>query len=112
MRLRVIRIDPQGSFVMLARLIVLVGAKQQIGKVDMPHGILGMMKDRFRIDAAGGVDGAHIRQQCPEFVERAEIGRGPAQDIDEGGLGVLSPVEGAEQNCALDLGIAGVALDA
>ncbi len=71
-----------------------------------------MVQDRFRIDAAGGVDRAHIRQQRPEFVERAEIGRRPSQDIDEGLLGVLSPVERAKQHRALDLGIAGIDLDA
>ena len=70
-----------------------------------------MMGDRFRIDAAGGIDRAHVRQQRPEFVERAEIRRRPPQDIDEGLLGVLSPVERAEQDRALDLGIDGAALN-
>jgi len=44
-----------------------------------------------------------------EFVQRAEMGRRPAQDIDEGLLGVLPPVEGAEQNRALDFGFDGLA---
>ena len=33
----------------------------------------------------------------------------PSQDIDEGQLGILSPVEGAEQNGALDFDIDGIA---
>ena len=49
-----------------------------------------------------------VVEQRSEFVERAEIGRLPAQDVDEGLLGVLLPVERAEQNRALDLGIDGV----
>jgi hypothetical protein len=36
------------------------------------------------------------------------MGWRPAQDIDEGLLGVLPPVESAEQNRALDLGIDGI----
>jgi hypothetical protein len=74
----------------------------------MPHRIFGVVRDRLGIDAAGGVDGAHIRQQRPEFVERAEIGRGSPQDIDEGLLGILRAVEGAEQNRALDFGFNGL----
>ena len=54
-----------------------------------------MVKDRLRIDPAGGVDGPHIRQQGPEFVEGAEMGRRSAQDVDEGLLGILPPVKGA-----------------
>ena len=77
MRRRVFRIDPQRGFVMRARLGVLVGAKQQVGEVDMRHRICRMVQDRLRIDAAGGVDRAHIGQQRPEFVERAEMGRAP-----------------------------------
>ena len=69
-----------------------------------------MVGDRLRIDAAGGVDRAHVREQRSEFVERGEIRRRPPQDIDEGLLGVLLPVERAEQNRALDLGIDGVAV--
>ena len=38
-------------------------------------------------------------------VERGKIRRRPPQDIDEGLLGVLVPVERAEQNRALDLGV-------
>jgi hypothetical protein len=75
----------------------------------MPHRIFGVVRDRLGIDAAGGVDGAHIRQQRPEFVERAEIGRCSSQDIDEGLLGILRPVEGAKQNRALDFGFNGIA---
>ena len=74
----------------------------------MSDRILRVMGDRFRIDAAGGVDRAHIRQQRSEFVERGKIGRRPPQDVDEGLLGVLLPVECAEQDRALDLGIDGV----
>ena len=105
MRRRVFRIDLQYGFVMRARFRVAVGAKQQVGQVDMPDRIFGMMGDRLRIDAAGGVDRAHVRQQRSEFVERGKIRRRPPQDIDEGLLGVLLPVERAEQNRALDLGI-------
>ncbi len=68
----------------------------------MRHRIVGMVKDRLRIDTAGGVDGPHIRQQGPEFVEGAEMGRRSAQDVDEGLLGVLPPVEGPEEHRALD----------
>ena len=105
MRRRVFRIDLQYGFVMRTRLRVAVGAEQQVGQVDMPHRIFGMMDDRLRIDAAGGVDRAHVREQRSEFVERGKIRRRPPQDIDEGLLGVLLPVERAEQNRALDLGI-------
>ena len=73
-----------------------------------PIGLSGWWSDRLRIDPAGGVDRAHLRQQRPEFVERAEIGRRLAQDIDEGVLGVLPPVEGAEQHRALDFGFDGI----
>ena len=54
-----------------------------------------MVKDRLRIDPAGGVDGPHIRQQGPEFVEGAEMGGRSAQDVDEGLLGIQPPVKGA-----------------
>jgi hypothetical protein len=97
---------------MRARLLVLVGAQQEIGEVDMAHRIIGMVGDRFRIDPAGGIDGAHTGQQRSEFVERAEMRRRPAQDIDEGLLGFLPPVERAEQHRALDFGIDGVAVAA
>ncbi len=71
----------------------------------MSDRILRVMGDRFRIDAAGGVDRARIRQQRSEFVERGKIGRRPPQDVDEGLLGVLLPVQCTQQDCALDLGI-------
>jgi len=58
MRLHVIRIDPQGRLVMLARFGVLVGAKQQVCQVDMSHRIGGMVDDRLGIDPAGRVDRA------------------------------------------------------
>ena len=90
---------------MPARLGVPVGAKQQVGQVDMAHRIQGMVEDRFRIDPASGIDRAHIGEQCPEFIERAEIGGLPSQDVDEGLLGILPTVEGAQQNRALDLDI-------
>ena len=59
MRARVIRIGPQRRLIMRARLFMPVGAKQEIGEVHMPHRVVGMVKDRLGIDAAGGVDGAH-----------------------------------------------------
>ena len=93
-----------------ARFRIAVGAKQEVGEVDMPDRILRDGEDRLRIDAAGGVDGAHIRQQRCEFVERAEICRHSPQHIDEGLLGLLAPVERAEQHRALDFSIDGVAL--
>ena len=93
---------------MRARLFVLVGAQKKVGQVDMAHRIIGVMGDRFRVDPAGGIDGAHIGQQRSEFVERAEMRRQPAQDIDEGLLRLLPPVERAEQRRAFDLGIDGL----
>ena len=77
MRFGVIRIDPQHRFVMLARFRMPVGAQQQIGEVDARHRIFGMMQDRLGIDPAGGVDRAHLGQQRPELVQRAEILRRP-----------------------------------
>ena len=74
MRFRVIRIDPQHRFVMLARFHVLLARNSKIGEVHPRHRIVGMVKDRLRIDPAGGVDRSHIRQQRPEFVEGAEMG--------------------------------------
>jgi len=70
----------------------------------MPHRVVGVVENRFGIDAAGGVDGALTCQQRAEFVERAEIRRPPVQDIDKGLLGVPPPVQRAEQSRALDLG--------
>src|SRR5258706_8072904 len=106
---RVFRIDPQDRLVMLARFRVPVGAKQQVGEVDTPDRICRMMSYRLRIDAAGGANSAHIRQQRPEFVKCAEVFRRSPQDLDEGSLGVLPPVERTEQNRTLDFGINGVA---
>ncbi len=111
MRLREVGIDPQRGLVMPAGLRVPVGAKQQVGEIDMRNRIFGMVGDRLRIDA-GGVDRAHVRQQGAEFVQRAEMLRRLSQDIDEGLLGVLLPVEGAEQNRALDRAVDDVALAA
>ncbi len=104
MRARVIRIGPQRRLIMRARLFMPVGAKQQIGEVHMPHRIVGMVEDRLGIDAAGGVDGAHAGQERSELVERAEIRGRPAQDIDEGRLRILPPVQRAKQGRALDFG--------
>ncbi len=73
-------------------------------------GLAGWWAIALRINAAGGVDRAHVRQQGAEFVQRAEILRRLAQDIDEGLLGFLPPVEGAEQNRALDFAVDGVAV--
>ena len=70
----------------------------------MPHRVVGVVENRFGIDAAGGVDGALTCQQRAEFVERTEIRRPPVQDIDKGLLGVLPPLQRAEQSRALDLG--------
>jgi len=64
-----------------------------------------MVRDSLRIDAAGGIDRAHIRQQGPEFVQRTEVRRRPPQNIDKGLLGVFPPIEGAEQDRALDLAL-------
>jgi hypothetical protein len=73
----------------------------------MSHRVCGMVGDGLRIDPAGGVDRAHLRQQGAEFVQRAEMRRRPSQDVDKGLLGVLPPAEGAEQHRALDFGIDG-----
>ena len=109
MRLGVIRIEPQHRFVMVARFGMPVGAKQKIGQVHPRHRVSGVVQDRLGIDAAGGIDRAHMRQQRPEFVQRAEILGRPAQDIDEGELRLLSPIEGAKQYGALDFGCDGIA---
>ncbi len=50
----------------------------------MRHRIVGMMQDRFRIDPAGRIDRAYLRQQCAEFVEGTEIRRCLAQYLDKG----------------------------
>jgi len=78
----------------------------------MRHRILRVVDNRLGIDPAGGVDSAHIRQQGAEFVEGAEIRGRCSQDIDEGLLGILPPIEGPKQNRALDLGFEDLALDA
>ncbi len=105
MRARVIRIGSQRRLVMSAGLFMPVGAKQEIGEVHPSHRVVRMVEDRLGIDAAGGVDGALARQQRSEFVERAEIRGPPAQDLDEGQLRILRPVQRAEQGRALDLGL-------
>ena len=105
MRRRMVRIELQHRFVMRARFRVPAGAEQQVGEVDMPDWIVGVMGDRFRIDAAGGLDRAHVRQQRSELIERGKIRRRPPQDFDEGVLGVLLPVERTQQDRALDLGV-------
>ncbi len=108
MGLRMIGIDTQRGLVVLARLRVLVGAKQQICQVHMSRRITGVVMDGFGINPAGGVDSAHIRQQVSELVEYAEVRRRPSQNRDEGLLGFLPPVEGAEQHRALDFNPDGV----
>jgi hypothetical protein len=97
-----IRIGFQGGLVMRPRLGMAVGAKQEIAEVHMRHRIIGMMQDRLGIDAAGGIDRALRREQRAKFVERAEMGRVPAQNIDERRLRVLAAIERAEQRRALD----------
>ena len=59
MRLRMIGIDVQGAFIMLARTAEIAAVQQQIGEIDVTHGVRRMVRDRFRIDAAGG--GGEIR---------------------------------------------------
>ncbi len=108
MRASVLRIDLKSRLVMGARLFVLVGAQQEIGEVDMPHRVAGMIEDRFGIDAAGGVDRALACEQRSEFVERAEIGRPAAQYVDKGELGVVPAVQRAEQGRTLDFGCDGL----
>jgi hypothetical protein len=112
----VIGIDTQRGFVVLARLRVLARAIQQICQVHMSDRMIGMVMDGFRINAAGGVDSAHVRQQVSEPVECVEVRRRPSQDRDEGLLCFLPSVEGAEQHRALDFtldgaGTGGVARD-
>jgi hypothetical protein len=86
------------------RLFVLVGAEQEVGQVHSRHRVVGMVEDSLGIDAAGGVDRAHPGQKRSEFIERTEIRRPPAQDIDEGELRLLPPVQRPKQGRALDLG--------
>ncbi len=100
--LDMIGIEAQRGFVMLARLRVLVGAIQQICQVHISRRMIGVVMDGFGIDAAGGVDRAHVRQQVSERVEGAEVRGRSLQDRDEGLLGFLPAVEGAEQHRALD----------
>jgi hypothetical protein len=52
-----------------------------------------MVQDGLGIDAAGGVDRALGGEKRSELVERAEIGRAPLQNIDEGELRLLPPVQ-------------------
>ena len=108
MRAGVIGIGSQGRLVMRACLVMPVGAKQEIGEVHMSDRVIGVVEDRFRIDATGGIDRTLACKQRSELVERAEIGRHPAQDIDEGRLGVLAPVQRPEQGRAFDLGCDGL----
>src|SRR5579871_4214882 len=103
MRGGMLGIGCEGGLVMRARLGVAVGAKQEVRKVDARHRIVRMMQDRFGIDAAGGVDRALAGQPRSEFVERAEMGRMPAQDVDEGCLRLRFSIERPEQRRALDL---------
>ena len=100
----VIGIGLQRRLVMRARFRMAVGAEQEVAEVYVRHRVFRMVQDRFGIDAAGGVDGALAGEQRAEFVERAEIGRVPAQDIDEGGLRVCLAIESAEQRRPLDFG--------
>jgi len=93
MRLCVMRIRFQRRLVMQARLLVPVGAKQEVGEVHAPHRVVGMVQDGLGIDAAGGVDRALGGEKRSELVERAEIGRAPLQNIDEGELRLLPPVQ-------------------
>ncbi len=109
MRRCVIRIDLQNCLIMPARFGVAVGAKQQVGQIHMPHRMGGVVCNRLRIDAAGGVDRPHIRQQRAEFIESAEMRGRCSQDFDEGLLGFLPSIKGAEQNRALDFGLDGIA---
>ena len=55
---RQFRVDPERGIVMRARVGVFVGAKQQVGEVDMRQRICRMVQDRLNRDPAGGVDRA------------------------------------------------------
>src|SRR5580700_275675 len=96
MRGGVVRIGLQGRLIMRTRLSMAVGAKQEIAEVDMRHRVIGMVEDRFRVDAAGGIDCADRGKQRSKFVECAEMGRRAAQNIDKGRLRVLPAVKRAE----------------
>ncbi len=98
----VIGIGLQRGLVMRACLGMAVGAEQEVAEVHLRHRVLGMMQDRFRIDAAGGVDRALGGEPRSEFVERAEMGRMPAEKFDECRLRVGLSVERAKQRRALD----------
>ena len=100
----VIGIGLQRRLVMRARFGMAVGAEQQVAEIDMRHRIFRMVQDRLGIDAAGGVDGALGGEPRTEFVERAEMGRMPAQDVDEGCLRLQLAIERAEQRRTLDFG--------
>jgi hypothetical protein len=108
----VIGINSQRRFVVLARLRVLVGAKQQICQVHACDRMIGMVLDGFPINPAGGVDRADVRQQVSELVEGAEVGRRPSQDCDQGLSRIRPPVEGSEQDRALDFSCDGVVFSA
>ena len=101
MRLRMMGVDLQGTFVMFARLLIACRAQQQIGEIDARQRIVRVMLDRLCIDAAGGIDCAHPGEQRAEFVQGAEMrGRAP-QDRDEGVLGILMPVQRRQQHRSL-----------
>ena len=102
MRLGVMRVGFQGGLVMHARLLVPVGAKQEIAEIDARHRILRMMQDRLRVNAAGGVDRAHLGEQGAEFVQGAKMSGPPLQDGDEGEFCFVAPVERRKQDGALN----------
>ena len=102
MRRRVIRIDPKHRLIMPPRFFILAGAQQEIGEVHMPDRILRMMQDRLRVNAAGGVDRAHLGEQGAEFVQGTEMGRPILQDGDEGEFRFVAPVERRKQDGALN----------
>ena len=103
MRRRMIRVRLQCRLVMRARLVMPVGAKQEVGKVDMPHRVVGMVQDRLCVNAAGGIDCTLACKKRPEFVQRAEIGGPATQDVDEGKLRVVPAVQCGQQYRALNL---------
>ena len=77
MRRRIIRIELQCRFIVPARLVVPVGAQEQVGEIDMRHRICRMVQDRLGINAAGGIDRARLGEQGSELVQRAEMRRRP-----------------------------------
>jgi hypothetical protein len=89
---------------MRARLFMPVGAKQEVGEAHPRHRMVGVMEDRFRIDPAGSIDGAHGGEMRSKFVERAEIGWCPLQNVNERQLRLVPTVERTEQRGAFDFG--------